>query len=279
MAIIKLEIDIQEKDRDLISKLGSIAAEYQSADERAKAAENRAKIDQENAHIYAVRGRTVDQIKRLYAVVMGFALTTCFANAFLCVRRVDPAEARSYIILCVAVFCFVSLISLFYLGAERMLEAKYLGLKSRPAKPRELLGDIATLWVTAAIFVVIANSFPETSQSKPLAPGAVDKFLAEFIWYLAALYVADILFLWLQWDLLDKDEVPHPELIGAHKCWLICNGVALLAMLAASAALWFSYVSEIWIAVGIAVVHAVRFWQDYTRTFHAYFPQAPIVEK
>jgi hypothetical protein len=32
--------------------------------------------------VLSERARTIDQLKRLFAVVMGFAVTTCFTNAY-----------------------------------------------------------------------------------------------------------------------------------------------------------------------------------------------------
>lgn len=271
MATIKFDIDIPPQDRELIASLGRLA--------------DKTLRQRINTQVYAVRGRTLDQIKRLYAVVMGFALTTCIANAYLCFRRLEQPDAQANLILVTAVFAFVSLIPLFYLGAERMLEQKYLQLSSEPASGGELFGDILTLWVTAGWFVVIANSFPLIPATNNLPAADVHSFFPKFLFYLIILYVLDVVFLLMQMALLrldaksariweEHEEAAYNKLMKAHKIWIGANLVtgAIIAI-----GWWFfdpSYgTAAAWTLI---VIQAARFLVDYTLTFESYYPQDEI---
>lgn len=92
------------------------------------------------------RSRTIDQVKRVYAVIMGFALTSCFGNIF------KGIVASEYDFECGSIFLadgltLLSLATLFYLGSERMLDVRYLRDDSDPAKIRWFLLDL--IWLRA----------------------------------------------------------------------------------------------------------------------------------
>ena len=101
---------------------------------------------QQQALYFSDRSRAIDQIKRLYAVIMGFALTTAIGNAYLCLRMLKP-ELKSfdaYLLIIAPLIPFVSLLALFYLGAERLLDRKYLE-ENPQVTPHKLGLDLATV--------------------------------------------------------------------------------------------------------------------------------------
>jgi len=140
--------------------------------------------------IIAERTRTIDQIKRLYAVVMGFAVTTCFANIYACARTVGFDDKIGISIILAQGVTFVSLITLFYLGAERLLDTRYLQADSRVPSRLGLLFDLFSLGLTAGWFVVLANTFTDPSKG-PLTNQTLRDELDAFVTNLLILYGAD----------------------------------------------------------------------------------------
>ena len=233
-------------------------------------------IKEGNARIIAERGRTIDQIKRLYAVVMGYALTTCVATAYLCDRAVQQAswEARSIIV--APVLCFVSLMALFYLGAERLLDRKYLRHDSRRPSRAGLFADLMTLALSAGWLVVVANIFQAPVNPNKLDILALRQFQRDFINGLYVLYCLDIVLLAAQaCILLRRKPEDWGNLLKAHLTWLVVN-------VAAISVLWF-WVSTVpdgplphvdinAVSFYLVLLHVARFIADYTLTFKFYYP-------
>jgi hypothetical protein len=115
--------------------------------------------------IIAERTRTIDQIKRLYAVVMGYSVTSCFTNMYACARIISSDMTIGISIILAQGLVFVSLIALFYLGAERLLDKRYLQADSKVPSRHGLLFDLLCLGATAAWFVILADTFPNVSQA------------------------------------------------------------------------------------------------------------------
>jgi hypothetical protein len=258
--LFKLEMTDEDKDR--LAQLAQVTQETA--------------IKERDARIIAERGRTIDQIKRLYAVVMGYALTACVANAYLCERALQQAswEARSIII--APVICFVSLMALFYLGAERLLDRKYLRHDSHRASKTGLLADLMTLALSAGWFVVVANIFQAPVSPNKLDIAALRKFQEDFINGLLVLYLLDVLLLAVQVCILLRTKPEDwKNLRKAHLIWMAVN-------ICAFCALWFGvstiadgplpYANIGTVSFCLVLLHAARFIVDYAWTFEFYYP-------
>jgi hypothetical protein len=231
------------------------------------------------AQIIAERARTLDQIKRLYAVVMGFAVTSCVQRAYSSLPPLSMASLDVVGVLFAQGIAFVSLIVLFYLGAERMLDIKYLQPTSPLPRRRELLFDLFQLGATAVMFVVLAHSLPD---GKP----RLDAILAgqdEFTLNLIILYVLDSVILVIQLMALVAGLARRSRSVGdarnANAIWivqnLVCLGVLVWSRSRFGAA-WIVTpafrINEL--ALILAVLHATRFLVDFLTGYRFYYPQA-----
>jgi hypothetical protein len=225
------------------------------------------------------RGRTLDQIKRLYAVVMGFALTTCITNAFLAARPINIRTAEELSIVIAPVIAFGSVMALFYLGVERLLDRKYLQPESGDPSWIELWIDLLSMGLTAVAFVVLANVFE--APASPASPHGLDdlrRFQDRFIVYLMGLYLLDVALLLIQlatlWARRSANRTNGRHLIRAHVIWLAINviSLALLYKLSGTPDRALPYLGLSVIASLLLVIHVVRFVADFKLTFEFYYP-------
>jgi hypothetical protein len=265
MANYTLKVELTPEDEQRLADLGTLV-------DRQKAKENKARI-------LAERGRTIDQIKRLYAVVMGYALITCFTNAYLCYRALDKYSWDANSILIAPVISFTSLIALFFLGAERMLDRKYLQ-ESKPKPPTRagLLIDLATLGISAAWFVILANIFQPPTGTAKLTIGNLHEFQTRFINAVLVLYVLDLVLLAVQAIVILVQTGwggRADDIFKAHLKWLGINVVSatfLCGTLYLSDGTFSKYEIGI-VASCLVLIHLVRFFWDFLWTFEFYYPK------
>jgi hypothetical protein len=152
-----------------------------------------------NRQTLADRTRTIDQLKRLYAVVMGFAVTQCFSHIYQCAQSITIFSVSGLILIAQGI-AFITLIVLFYLGAERLFDTRYLRTESRVPHPFGLLLDIFTSGVTAIWFVILADTFADPSSIT--LPHTIYSEISVNLHYFTAnlllLYAVDVLFLLVQ---------------------------------------------------------------------------------
>ncbi len=229
------------------------------------------------AQIIAERTRTLDQIKRLYAVVMGFAVTNCVARSYSSLQPLSLQSIDANSILVSQGITFVSLIVLFYLGAERMLDIKYLQPASPVPRPGELVWDLFQMGATSVMFIVLAHSIPENATR-------LDQVVAcqrDFTLNLIILYGLDSLILLahlpgLVWGQARIAAVGQNAL-RAHAVWLAIN-LACVPILILARLHW----SNSWIrapgfslnglAMAMLVLHIARFFADFLSTYRFYYP-------
>ena len=266
MPVLNLRIEMSQADRNHLEQL---AAHGRDQDEEKRIAQ-----------ILNERSRTIEQVKRIYAVVMGFAAWSCITNTYQCARRLvdlSPQPWDSYLMLAAQFVAFTSLIALFYLGAERMLDRKYLREDSLVPKWRGLWLDLFTLGTSALFFAVLANSYPYSSL--PITSADVKSslyiYFKDFVILLAVLYVWDIFSLLLQGSLLGRD-IASRELRKAYGVWIWINVASFIVIAIAyfGAGKWIA--TEEWrlavIAIVLLVGHIIRFFADFILTFQFYFP-------
>ncbi len=273
--MLTLTVQISAADKKLLEDAATIATD---------AEENKRK-EKWKALVVSERARTIDQIKRLYAVVMGFGVTTCIANAYISARHVAPFSYDSYSILIAEVFSFVSLAALFYLGAERMLDRKYLQPSSAIPKWNSLWFDLGTLGFAAAWFVILANTFPtfppsQSTQSNGhlvITAAAVATDFDYFIINLGILYLLDVVLLaihgWNGWNATEKEE---KERWSAYSTWITINSVSLILINILYWLVPYHYtVPLLRLNLGACLLigwHFFRFIWDFRKTFKFYYP-------
>lgn len=281
-------IDVSKAELDQLAEISTIQKNFTQALAQTSAT----KYD---ACVVAERVRTVEQIKRIYAVVMGFALTTCITNAYGCARAAE-FEWNATFLLTAQVFAFISLISLFLLGAERLLDRKYLQPRSELPTLLHLWFDLATLGIAAIWFVILANSFPAV-PSVPEEIGEpmrmkITANLRPFTISLIVLYAIDIVSLLLQLLLIGKrsffksiiaSRASRNRLLDAHIIWILINAVALAALYefmpsAESKKLvpYFGWPVNM-AALFLILLHGLRFAFDFGLTFKFYYPSEKLV--
>lgn len=229
----------------------------------------------DDRQILTDRVRTIDQIKRLYAVVMGYALTSCFSNVYACVKAVGP-DFMTVSMLFAQAITFTSLIALLYLGTERLLDTRYLHPNSRVPSRFRLFCDLANLGIMAAWFVVLADTFPDTS--KPVTIEVLRGSQVQFTQNLLVLYLIDVVTLVYQTGTLYID---HPadktKALHAHLRWIAQN-VACFGFFAIVYRVWAGWDLALLgatvnaLAAALAIIHVGRFFADFWLNYPFYYP-------
>jgi hypothetical protein len=178
--------------------------------------------------IFAERVRTIEQVKRLYAVVMGYAVTNLFNNLYACAKAINY-DALGMSALVTFSIVFASLSSLFFLGSERALDMRYLRPWSKLPYAASFLFDYLTLGATASMFVILSDTMPNPSQIR--TPQAVISDQYEFSIAIIIIYCVDSAFLVVNIVrmLCDRPRADR-ALIYAHAWWLALNFVAAVVL-------------------------------------------------
>jgi len=235
----------------------------------------------EQKQLSADRIRTIDQIKRLYAVVMGFAVTTSISNVYNAVKSSGFDPSVSFVILSDE-FAFISLIVLFFLGTERFYDARYLRPDSRPASLRGLFLDLSASGISAGFFVILAETFSLQDPGTALDLPHVMAMQHEFFRNLLGLYAIDLVLLFVQIWRMRRHPTGLENSFTAHWIWVALNVATFLIF-------FFFHRDELGhVAIGflsldllisslaleILAIHAVRFGLDMSLTFEFYYPGA-----
>ncbi|HVJ56130.1 MAG TPA: hypothetical protein VM689_26955 [Aliidongia sp.] len=233
--------------------------------------------------VLADRTRTIDQVKRLYAVVMGLAVSSSFSDAYK-VFKLKDIDSVMIGITVSEILTLISLIGLFYLGAERMLDSKYLDITVKPPPRRMIfLFDLCSLGLVAALFIALADTLPDpadlNAQMRPeiYFPKSQHVFLIG----LMTLYVVDFIILLGQIIILYARKIirrspSHDASIRAHWCWIlsnvICFGIFFPFVTDPSADAIVDLLGVNRLSILLVVVHTTRFLLDYNLAFSFYYP-------
>lgn len=226
--------------------------------------------------IIAERGRTLDQIKRLYAVVMGFAATECIKSIITCVRFSDNPRAAAWVFVSLGI-CFISLMVLFFLAAERYLDRVYLDKVDGDATWNGLGYDILTLITTSTWFVILSKSLPSEGlgpNSKTLHINSFKLYDSDFVRNLLWLYAIDSILLAIQYARLRKTKMNIDnidQLIWAHIVWMATNIVSIVFLKYAQTLNMFQS-GPVALAILLLAAHLLRVVVDFQETFPLYFP-------
>jgi len=216
------------------------------------------------------RIRTLDQIKRVYAVMMGAAATLCASNIAAAIRNADYA-GEVIVTTSAQGLCFASLLVLFFVGTERYLDKKYLRAASKTPKWYTLMADIICLMVSGVWFVVLAQSVLGAARD-----------ILQFNYNLLVLYGLDfavLLFQLVTTDSTMPENATSDECKKAYRIWIVLNVicfvlVSILTFLVMPNLLT-AYGETLGLALGaliLAAIHIARFLFDFSRTFRLYYP-------
>jgi hypothetical protein len=288
MATLTLTID--NNDAKLISNLAT-AADIHTLLERVDTT-TKTISEGKDLIILTDRTRAIDQIKRLYAVIVGFSAITLLSNYVICIRTLDPAARglEAYGILASQTISFFSLLILFLLGAERLLDTRYLQITSVVPSWYGLMGDVIGLLVTAGWFAVLANLSPVATGTSPtIQLSDLRDSQRYFVYVLLAIYVADLVFLAIQLvrfnyqkKKLANDTVASRQQDAAakiHKKWIGLNLV--MAFFLAIITIYFAkapqqYIYPNLVSLFLIAIHFGRFWYDLAKTFTFYYPEGKL---
>lgn len=221
---------------------------------------------------------------------MGLAVSACFSNTYHTLKYIGPFDLNLYAAILSQFATVVTLIVLFYLGAERMLDSRYLDIEVKePPTRRILLFDLFSLGATAAWFVVLADTLPDRDD--------LDKFqtVAEYTDYiigrqhaflkvLLGLYIMDSFILVGQIGVVwARRRFASVEItrraLKAHLWWVLSNvlcGLLFYPFLfrepGAFSATVFTFSGMSLLSLTLFVVHIIRFVIDYVFAFDFYYP-------
>ena len=156
-----------------------------------------------------VRRRSVDNLQRLYTVVISLAVTEALRRTLLGLSGDDsaaPASVNQWLMLLSLIVTIVP----FYHGANRYLDATYV-TKERSAKSNVLMVDFLFLFLEGATFFALAMLI---------------KRVEAFYTVLALLLIFDAL--WVLWTSIPA--VDEPEGASTFGAWAIINVVAAATM-------------------------------------------------
>lgn len=239
-----------------------------------------------DAQILEERIRVVEQIKRLYAVIMGFAATLCITNIFVCIKITQNDPSITFTMVTYG-FCYTSLMTLFYLGMERHLDTKYCRVDSAVPTRTQIVLDLLCLMVPSIWFIVLAYSVvapsitgfdvkydPVLSRQLVDELGEVQRSL--FVRNLLWLYVIDVVTLVVQLMLISKsvkEESALERCKRVHWIWVAINMVSIVLVVA------LINVPDLGDVLGMSVaaiillaIHGARFLIDLRFTFDFYYP-------
>ena len=235
-------------------------------------------LEGKDALILMERTRAIDQVKRLYTVMVGFATITLLTNVVANVRTLDPGAPamEAYIILASLIVSFFSLLILFIFGAERLLDVRYLEVGKPAPKWPGLMWDVISLLGTAAWFGVVANLLPvATSRVPTISIDQLREAQSVFITFLIVLYIADLILLLIQLARIGKS---NPVASRAHRTWFGLNVLSLAAL-----CLVQKYLSNVpdptlykdasSVTAVLILLHIARFFLDVWWTFPFYYPK------
>jgi hypothetical protein len=250
--------------------------------------------------VLSERGRTIDQLKRLFAVVMGFAVTTCFINAYQSITGMIQYITFDFHVIFIVIselLSFLSLIALFFLGTERLLDSTYLNIRSDLPTHGIVLFDLIWLGLTAALFVILADTIPDryiidnAISHIPHDTTILQQFLKcltqrqeDFVVILLVIYFINSSLFGLQLKYFNKRI---SEYTYAYRYWIKLNVVCFIIfiiIITVFPILHLSVHHNLYIisvlSVSLIFVHLVRFYFDFRITFGVYFPKTkmPIVD-
>ncbi len=287
MAILTLKVEATDdkliselaKAADIAAGLKEVEGRVDAVGKKVEAVGETAKtiLDGKDALVLMERTRAIDQVKRLYTVMVGFATITLLTNVVANVRNLDPdaPPMEAYLILASLIVSFFSLLILFIFGAERLLDVRYLEVGKRAPKWVGLMWDVISLLGTAAWFGIVANLLPVTTSKVPtIGIDLLRQAQSDFIAFLMILYFADLILLLIQ---LARIGGSNSVASRAHWTWFVLNALSLGALYLTQKHLSnvpdpTLYKDASLVTAVLIGLHIVRFFSDVWMTFPFYYP-------
>jgi hypothetical protein len=194
------------------------------------------------------RTRSVDNLQRLYTLVVGLALTESLRRLLATPPSIPLADA-------VAVIALVFTIVPFYHGANRYLDATYV-TGERSARSGALMLDFIAIFIEGLLFFVLAVFVSNTSV---------------FFTILAGLLLLDTV--WV--GLTKLTSTSEPEEGPSYTKWATANLIAAVAILVSvwsNLLNWEFWPTEVVRSVALVAIAIIRSAMDYLFVWKFYFP-------
>lgn len=235
------------------------------------------------------RERTIDNVKRLFAVVFALSFTTMGRNAYETLKPyiigdAAPAAVHVWGTYLEMVVVFVVTASVFYHQGAKFLDWRYASAASTEAHPAGFAWDFAVVFGTMIPFILMANSLDPAVTSKV-------GFTAFFFSYVLLISQGLVLLLWaefrhskyfrgsiLRTETMAEEELDRDAVLRTY--WLAMNGlvyfiIALLFNLAISHGLAcpIRVGSQFpWFLIAFGVVTMCRDWLDFAWAWPFVYP-------
>jgi len=201
-------------------------------------------------YIDTARTRSIDNLQRLYTVVVSLAITESLRRLFLTSQSLTLESA-------IAVLSLIVTIIPFYHGANRYLDATYVtGERSEP-RSGALMFDFIAIFSEALVFFILAVLIADAKT---------------FFSILAGLFMLDAIWVWLT-----KLYGPTRETyIGpSYTRWAIVNiifGIFILISIWSNLLNWSFWKSEIVQLIALGFLSILRTILDYGQVWKFYYP-------
>jgi hypothetical protein len=208
-----------------------------------------------NGDLQEARKRSVDNLQRLYTVVVSLAVTESLRRLLGDFARTGAvAEYREWLMFASLIFTLVP----FYHGANRYLDATYV-TGERSANHAALMIDFLMLFLEGLLFFGLAMVTANESL---------------FYTVLAALFVLDIV--WVGTTNLTATDAA--DKMQGYTKWAIINSIATLSLLLfvwSNLLNWQFWPSDTIKSFALVAVALIRTVLDYIRVWRFYYPPLP----
>lgn len=201
------------------------------------------------------RKRSVDNLQRLYTVVVSLAVTQGLKGVMELYGDHRPTTTHPPTTYWFMLGTLIVTIIPFYHGANRYLDATYV-TEERRAKHWALVVDFFALFLEGVLFFALASLIGKT---------------VPFLILLAVLFAFDII--WVGVTRLTGEDTPEGD--RGYRCWALVNLIAVFVVLL----IGLSRVPEFWHYEAapeliLLLVAVVRSYLDYHLAWHFYYPRS-----
>jgi hypothetical protein len=201
-------------------------------------------------YIDTARTRSIDNLQRLYTVVVSLAITESLRRLFLTTQTLTLSDIA-------AVLSLIATIIPFYHGANRYLDATYVtGERSEP-KSGALMADFIAIFIEGIAFFILAVLISNTKV---------------FFSILAGLFMFDAL--WVSFTKL-TENIEEKKVGPSYRKWAVINiifGIFILISIWSNLLKWQFWETETVKLIALACAAILRTVLDYIQVWRFYYP-------
>lgn len=191
-------------------------------------------------HLLRQRERTIDNVKRLFAVVFALSYTVAGRNAFekilpvLNGERLAPIPWQSWFANIETLAVFTVTAAVFYHQGAKFLDWRYASGSHDEAHPLGFAWDFFTLITTMVPFILMANSLDPRATSKAGFTAFFFSYILLLTWGLVLLVLAEMRHTnWFRSRVLRDEKLSEGELrrdSALRRYWLLMNSIVVLVI-------------------------------------------------